>query len=148
VTFTWAAVSDPDGGVSGYHVVVGTAPGNSNVFNGVVTGTSLTVTNSYGVTLYAEVSAVNNAGIEGVASASSAGTTLVDPNWIPVLRMNGSSVLAWSSVAGKNYQVWTTTNLSTPFTPISGMISASGSTTRYTNNPAEVARYYRVQLFP
>jgi hypothetical protein len=62
--------------------------------------------------------------------------------------MNGSSVLAWSSVAGKNYQVWTTTNLSTPFTPISGMISASGSTTRYTNNPAEVARYYRVQLFP
>jgi glycosidase len=148
VTFTWAAVSDPDGGVSGYHVVVGTAPGSSNVFNGVVTGTTLTVTNGYGVTLYAEVSAVNNAGIEGVAGASSAGTTLVDPNWIPVLRMNGSSVLAWSSVAGKNYQVWTTTNLSTPFTPISGMISASGSTTRYTNNPAEVARYYRVQLFP
>ena len=148
VTFSWSALNDPDGGVSGYHLVVGTAPGGSNVFDGVIIGTALTVTNSYGVTLYAVVSAINNAGVEGAASSSSAGTTLVDPSWIPVLSMNGSSVLTWTSVPGKDYQVWTTTNLAVPFSTLSGILTASEPTTRYTNAPADGARYYRVQLFP
>ena len=148
VTFHWPALNDPDGGVSGYHLVVGTAQGGSNVFDGVIVGTALTVTDSYGVTLYAVVSAINNAGVEGAASSGSAGTTLVDPNWIPVLSMNGSSVLTWTSVPGKDYQVWTTTNLSTPFTAVSGLITASQSTTSFTNSPANASRYYRVQFFP
>jgi hypothetical protein len=62
--------------------------------------------------------------------------------------MSGSSVVIWTSVPGKNYQVWTTTNLAVPFSPLSGIITASGLTTCYTNSPADVARYYRVQLFP
>ena len=38
VTFTWPALNDPDGGVSGYQVIVGTTPGASNIFSGVVAG--------------------------------------------------------------------------------------------------------------
>ncbi|HEV2453945.1 MAG TPA: alpha-amylase family glycosyl hydrolase, partial [Verrucomicrobiae bacterium] len=43
VTFSWSGLNDPVGGVSGYLVTVGTAPGTSNVFDGVVEGTTLTV---------------------------------------------------------------------------------------------------------
>ena len=53
------------GGVSGYHVIVGTTPGGSNVFSGIVAGTSLTSDEQFRRDLYAEVSAINNAGIEG-----------------------------------------------------------------------------------
>jgi hypothetical protein len=148
VTLNWLPLNDPIGGVSGYQVIVGTSPGASNVFNGIVQGTTLTVTNVYGVTLYAQVSAINNAGIPGSASASSSGVTLVDPNWIPVLSMNGSSVLQWTSVSGKNYQVWSTTNLGVPFTAIGDVITASGPTIQKTNNFADQVRFYRVQLFP
>ncbi|HXD01440.1 MAG TPA: alpha-amylase family glycosyl hydrolase [Verrucomicrobiae bacterium] len=148
VTFTWLPASDPEGGVSGYEVMVGTSPGASDVFNGIVEGTSLTVTNVYGATLYAEVSAINNAGIQGPSSASSAGVILVDPNWIPVLTMQGNNVLNWTSVSGKKYQVWSTTNLGTPFTTIGGVITATGPTTQTTNTLPDSTRFYRVQLFP
>ena len=82
-------------------------------------------------TLYAEVSALNNASIEGALSGSSAGTILLDPNGDydrdgmsnakediagtnpldanSVLRIvnlsNAASVLTWTSVSGRNYQV-------------------------------------------
>jgi glycosidase len=148
VTFTWLPLNDPVGGVSGYQVIVGTSPGASDVFYGIVPGTTLTVTNVYGVTLYAEVSAINNAGIQGPASASSAGVTLVDPNWIPILSMQGNSVLSWTSVSGKTYQVWSTTNLGIPFTSIGGVITASGPTTQSTNTLSDSVRFYRVQVFP
>ena len=148
VTFSWLPLNDPDGGVSGYQVIVGTSPGTSNVFDGIVQGTTLTVTNVYGVTLYAEVSAINNAGIIGPASASSAGVTLVDPNWIPILSLQGNDVLSWTSVSGKTYQVWSTTNLGIPFTPIGGVITASGPTTQSTNNSSDSTRFYRIQVFP
>jgi glycosidase len=148
VTFSWFPLNDPDGGVSGYQVIVGTSPGASDVFNGTVQGTTLTVTNVYGSTLYAEVNAINNAGIVGPPSESSSGVILVDPGWIPVLSMDGSSVLQWSSVSGKTYQVWSTTNLSIPFTPLGGVITASGPTTQSTNNSSDSVRFYRVQIFP
>ena len=147
-TFNWLPLNDPEGGVSGYQVIVGTSPGASNVFSGNVQGTTLTVTNLYGVTLYAEVSAINNAGIQGPASASSPGVTLVDPNWIPVLSLQGSSVLGWSSISGLTYQIWSTTNLGIPFTTIGGVINATASTTQSTNNSSDPARFYRVQVFP
>ena len=111
-------------------------------------GTTLTVTNLYGATLYAEVSAVNNAGIQGPASASSAGVTLVNPNWIPLLSMQGNSVLSWTSVSGLTYQVWSTTGLSVPFTTLGGVVTASGATTQSTNHFADRVRFYRVQVFP
>ena len=148
VTFYWSPLNDPEGGVSGYQVMVGTSPGASDVFSGIVQGTTLTVTNAYGTTLYAEVSAMNNAGIQGPASASSSGATLVDPNWIPILSMQGNSMLGWTSVSGLTYQVWSTTNLGVPFTTIGGVITASGPTIQSTNNFVDPARFYRVQVFP
>jgi hypothetical protein len=147
-TFNWLALIDPVGGVSGYHVIVGTSPGASDVFDGVVQGTTLTVSNAYGVTLYAEVRAVSNAGIEGAASASSPGVVLVNPSWIPVLTMQSSSVLQWTSVSGKFYQVWYTTNLNTPFLPLGSLITAFGPLTQNTNYATDAARFYRVQVFP
>jgi hypothetical protein len=148
VTFTWAAVSDPQGGISGYYVIVGTTPGGSDVFSGMVAGTSLTVTNNFGVHLYAEVSAINNAGIQGPASASSAGVALVNPSWVPVLNILSSSVLSWNSVSGKTYQVWSTTNLSVPFSTLGGPISALGPVAGYSNSPPTGTRYFRVQFIP
>jgi hypothetical protein len=148
VTFSWLPLTDLDGGVSGYQVIVGTSPGASDVFSGIVEGTTLTVTNVYGATLYAEVSAINNAGIPGASSASSAGVILVDPSWIPILSMQGASVLNWTSVSGKTYRVWSTADLGIPFTPISGVITAVGPTTLSTNLSPDPARFYRVQIFP
>ena len=147
-TFSWLPLNDPEGGVSGYQIIVGTSPGASNVFSGIVQGTTLTVTNVYGATLYAEVSAINNAGIQGPISASSAAVTLVDPSWIPVLSMEGDSVLSWTSISGKTYQVWSTTNLGVPFTTIGGIITAFGPATQSTNAMSDSVRFYRVQLFP
>jgi hypothetical protein len=148
VAFNWLPLADPDGGISGYHLIVGTSPGTSDVFNGVVRGNTLTVTNVYGSTLYAEVSAINNAGIQGPFSGSSSGVILVDPDWIPVLSINRKSVLKWTSVYGKTYQIWSTTNLGIPFTPLGGTITASGSTIQNTNNLPDPIRFYRVQVFP
>jgi len=148
VTVNWFAQVDPQGGISGYQVIVGNYPGGSNVFNGTVAGTTLAVTNVYGVTLYAEVSAINNAGIQGAYSPVSAGVILVDPAWIPVLTMQTGSVLSWSSVAGKTYQIWSATNLAVPFIPFGGTITANGTTLQSTNPASDSARYYRVQIFP
>ena len=148
VTFNWLPLNDPAGGLSGYQVRVGTSPGAADVFNGIVQGPTLTVTNLYGATLYAAVSAINNAGTQGPASASSAGVTLVDPNWIPVLSMSGGSGLSWSSVSGLTYQVWSTTNLGIPFSTLGGVITASGPATQSTNDFADPIRFYRVQVFP
>jgi hypothetical protein len=128
--------------------LIGTTPGSSDVFNGVISGTALTVTNSFGAHLYATVTAVNNANIESAASASNSGIALVDPAWVPVATMTAPSLLNWSSVTGKVYQVWSTTNLSVPFTAFGGYITASVPSLTITNNPTDAARYYKVQLFP
>lgn len=148
VTFDWAALNDPIGGVSGYKVIVGTSPGSSNVFDGVVDGTTLTVTNVYGSTLYAEVSAINNAGIIGAASPASVGVILLNPTWIPVLSMQGRNILDWTSVSGLTYQVSTTTNLFTPFTTMGGVLTSTGPILQITNNSPDSTRFYRVQLVP
>jgi hypothetical protein len=106
------------------------------------------VTNVYGVTLYAEVAAINNAGIQGPASGSSAGVTLVNPSWIPVPSLRGNNVLSWTSVSGLTYQVWSTTNLGVPFSTVGGVITASEPSTQSTNNSTAPMRFYRVQVFP
>jgi hypothetical protein len=148
VTFAWSSVTDLVGGISGYQVLIGTTPGGSDVFNGIVSGTSLTVTNSFGAHLYATVEAVNNAGIESAASASNTGIALVNPAWVPLASMTAPSLLNWSSVSGKVYQVWSTTNLSVPFTVFGGFVTASAPSLTVTNNPTDAARYYKIQLFP
>ena len=62
--------------------------------------------------------------------------------------MQGNRVLNWTSVSGKTYQVWSTTNLGIPFTTIGGAITASGPTTQITNTLPDSVRFYRVQVFP
>ena len=147
VTFTWAAVSDLQGGVSGYHVLVGTAPGGSDVFDGIVNGTSLTVTNNFGAHLYAAVAVVNDAGVESSAT-SSAGIALLNSAWVPVASMSDKSFLNWSSVSGETYQVWSTTNLAVPFTAFAETLTATAPTLTFTNNPTNTARYFKVRLIP
>ena len=147
VTFTWPAVSDPQGGVSGYRIFVGTTPDGSNVLDTVVTGTSLAVTNNYGTHLYATVMTVNNAGIASIASPAD-GVALVNPTWVPVVSLPKAEQLSWNSVSGKVYQVWSTTNLAVPFTPFGRMITAAGPNTVFSNISTNLTRYFKVEFFP
>ena len=80
-TFTWTAASDPDGGITAYHVVISTAPngGGTVLFDGTTSALTKTITGSFGQTLYATVRAINNAGIEGAVTSSAGGTKLLDP---------------------------------------------------------------------
>jgi hypothetical protein len=147
VTFTWSAVTDSEGGVSGYHVLVGTTPGGSDVTNVMISGTSLTVTAGFGAHLYATVTVVNNAGIESAASTST-GIALVNPAWIPVANMSAGNLLSWSSVSGQTYQVWSTTNLSLPFTTFGGSVMATAPLLTVTNSILDAVRFYRIQMIP
>ena len=147
VTFIWPAVTDEEGGISGYHVLVGTAAGGADVFNGFVSGTNLTVTNIFGARLFATITAVSRAGIESAASTST-GIALVNPAWIPVAGMATRNLLNWSSVSGMTYQVWSTTNLAQPFTAFSGMVTATAPSFSFTNNSTNAVRFFRIQLIP
>ena len=147
VTFVWPAVSDAEGGVSGYQVSVGTTPGGNNIFNGLVYGTSLTLTNTFGVRLYAAVSTVNNAGIASAVS-SSLGIMLLDPAWVPVVRLNDNHLLNWSSVSGQIYQVWSSPNLAQPFTAFSGMVTASAPALVFTNLNTNAGQFFQIRWFP
>ena len=173
-TFSWAALVDPDGGVAGYHVIIGTTPGGSNVFNGTVSGTSQSGSGSYGQTLYAQVSTINNAGIEGALSGVSSGALLLDPvadndgdgmsnaaealagtnpldanSVLRIVSFTSGNVVSWSSVSGKVYQVLATPDLTTGLTPISGSITASVSVTSFPDSSTtNAAKFYRVQVLP
>ena len=147
VVFTWPAVTDSEGGISSYHVTVGTTPGGSDVTNVTVSATSLTVVGNYGTHLYATVTAVNNAGIESAASTSS-GVALFNPTWIPVAGMASKNLLSWSSVSGQVYRVWSTTNLSVPFAPFGNAVTAATTTVSFPNNPTNATLYFKVQLVP
>ncbi len=174
VTITWPALVDLEGGISGYHVRVGTTPGGSNVLDVIVAGKSVMVTNTIGNTLYAFVSAVNNASIEGSASANSAGVMLLDPNGdqdrdgmsnqaedfagtdpldpdsvLRILNLAHGNLLTWTSVSTKTYQVIATTNLAGGFVPISGVVTAAGPTSFYMDLGATNSqKFYRVEVFP
>jgi hypothetical protein len=175
VTFSWSAVSDSEGGISGYHLFAGTNVSGSNSFNGVVTATSNTVSGSYGQTLYARVASVNHAGIESAVSGAGAGTILLDPaadydgdgqsNQAEVIAgtnpLDGSSVLrilaytpathdlVWASVAGKVYQVKATLALTSSFVPLGGAVTAAAATAVYQDVTAtNTVKFYRVQVVP
>jgi hypothetical protein len=151
VTFTWPAVIDPDGGVSGYYVIVGTSPGASNVFNGFVNGTNLTVSSTFGTLLYAEVSAVNKAGIEGPFNSASAGTILLDPSTIllGIAAGPGSVLLGWPPNLSNSATLYSATNLLPPtnWSAVPGNPVATnyqGSITVPATSDA--VRYYRLQM--
>jgi hypothetical protein len=65
------------------------------------------------------------------------------------VRTGASSVqLTWTSVAGKNYEVWATSDLALPFVKISGAssIPGAGSSTVFTDTSAAgSARFYQVR---
>lgn len=174
VTFSWNAVSDSEGGISGYHVIIGTTPGGSNVFNGTVTTTNKIASGGYGQTLYAHVAAINNAGIESAWSGISSGTILLDPqadtdadgmnnanevvagtspldvnSVLRILSLSTGNLLTWSSVSGMTYQVHATTDLMSNLTPLSGVITGAAPTATYLDTPAtNSARFYRVKVWP
>jgi hypothetical protein len=147
ITFTWPAVTDPTGGISGYRVKIGTVPGGADVMDEIVLGTSLTVTNKFGTHLYAIISAVNGAGIESAPSVPTS-VALVNPAWVPLASMTTPTLLSWSSVSGQVYQVWSTTNLSVPFAAFSGMLTASAPNLAIACNPTNSTRYFKVKFFP
>jgi hypothetical protein len=175
VTFQWLATTDPEGGISGYRVLIGTASDGSNIFNGIINTTNQTASGAYGQTLYARVSAINLAGIEGPLSPVSFGTLLLDPaadhdddglnnaaevqagtdplSSASVLRIvsltGGGQLLTWASAPGKTYQIFATTNLAAGFTLVGSAPASGGSVTSFTNATAQGDRlFYRVAVLP
>lgn len=175
VMFSWPAVADPEGGISGYRVHISSTPAGPDVFDGVVTGTTRSASGSYGQTLRCSIAAINNAGIQGSFSATSSGTILLDPaldydgdgmssgdeivagtdptDGASALRILSvaadGQTLAWSSVPGKNYQVLATPDLAAGFGPLSSVLPSGGATTSYTNPaPGAASQFYRVAVIP
>lgn len=173
-TFRWPAVVDLDGGGLTYHVRVGTTPGASNLLNTVVSSTNVTVTGVIGKTLYAFVSVINNGSFEGPPGASSAGVLLLAANadqdgdgmsngpedtagtnpldatsTLRITSLGSGSLVTWSSVSNKTYQVIAMTNPATGFAPISGVITGIAATTSFLDVPAtNQLRLYRVKVVP
>ena len=151
-SFSWRALGDLDGGIPAYHIEVGTSPGGSNVLNLTVVGTTVTATNTYGQTLYARVSVINNAGIEGPFSPNSAGTILLDPGSIRLTASFAATsiTLSWPGNLNTNFTtVYSATNLTPPanWLPAPGAPFLSNQqwwfSTSTTNGPT---RFYRLQL--
>jgi hypothetical protein len=58
---------------------------------------------------------------------------------------NGNQLIVWSSEPGENYQVLSTADLSRPFVPISGIITATGYTTSFLDASVPgLVRYYEI----
>ncbi len=162
VTFTWSAADDPEGGISGYYVQIGTTPGGNNLFDSAVTNTSQSVTVAYGTTVHARVQQINSAGIYGPYGSSSAAVLTLDPlvdsdgdsqsngaehtagtnplSSGSVLRatailISGNDVLVTvSTVAGKTYQLETSTTLVMgEWDEVGEPVEALGSSTVFTD---------------
>ena len=57
--------------------------------------------------------------------------------------------ISWSSIPGRNYQVYATTNVNASFQAVSGTMTAFGSPTIFTNTRPVVTReFYRVRALP
>jgi len=92
-----------------------------------------------------------------VYSNSTSGVTLSDTRTIvipPPLRISGlnpgSQLVIWDSAPDVNYQVLATTNLAQPFTPISGTIPGTGTSTYFydgsTTNSQQ--KFYEIETVP
>ena len=132
-----------------------------------------------GETLYARVDAVNNAGVEGTLSASSVATPVLDPNGdadgdgvtnaaedaagtnpldansvlriVSVVRNPSAktTTIAWTSTAGKNYQVDAAGSLTSgAFAPVSSVLAGTGGSMSFTDTSTATQTFYRVRLVP
>ena len=61
---------------------------------------------------------------------------------------NNNQLVVWDSAPGVNYQVLATTNLFTPFLPISGPIPGSGSSTVFYDPDSSIQKFYEIQMLP
>ncbi|HEX4086185.1 MAG TPA: alpha-amylase family glycosyl hydrolase [Chthoniobacteraceae bacterium] len=175
-TFTWNAATDSEGGIAGYQVVVSTQPngGGAIVYSGSTSANSVTVTGTYGQSLYAMVTTINNAGVYSTSSANSAGATLLlDPNgdqngcgltnaqqdaagfspldnlhWFhitAVTPVSGGTQISWQSIPGRTYQVEYSSGPATGYAVLSGTITASGTSSSYTDvSGGGSPRFYEV----
>jgi alpha-amylase len=110
-------------------------------------------TNSSGTTTGSNViQVVYSNGSSGLVLSNSV-TVIVPPPLVisaSVLASDNQTVV-WSSTPGTNYMVLATTNLSQPFTPISGVISATGLSTSYvdiSNSPPVPQKFYEIEVVP
>ncbi|MEI6606898.1 MAG: alpha-amylase family glycosyl hydrolase, partial [Verrucomicrobiota bacterium] len=178
VTFSWSPASDPDGGVNGYHLQLGTSSGGSDLFDSGVAATSQTVTVAYGTVVYAHVQQINNAGIYGPYSPVSAPVVALDPaadadgdgqsnaaeevaGTDPLLSSStfkttgitsagNDRVISATTVPGKVYQLETSLTLQPPWSPVGDPVSATAITTSFTHlgGTAGGRRFYRVRVVP
>jgi alpha-amylase len=78
-------------------------------------------------------------------------TVIVPPPLMISGLVSNNQTVVWSSTPGSNYMVLATTNLAQPFTPISGVISASGLSTSYqdlSNSPPTPQKFYEIKVVP
>ena len=75
-----------------------------------------------------------------------AGTNPLDSSsLLRILSLSGGNLLTWSSVSNKTYRVLAIPDLLSNFVPISGLTTASASTTSYLDTSATNSRkFYRV----
>ena len=71
----------------------------------------------------------------------------------PVVTIGSGSnaEIIWSSTPGYKYMVLGTTNFASPFTPVSGVITATGLSTSYvdvSNSPPAPQKFYRIEVVP
>ncbi len=77
VTFTWEAAREHDTGISGYQLQIGTAPGDSSIYNAWLGNvTSAVITGENAQTFYARIRAKNGAGLVSAWSPWSDGITI------------------------------------------------------------------------
>ena len=178
VMFAWSPASDPDGGVNGYYLQLGTSAGGAELFDGGVAATSQAVTVAYGTVVHARVQQINNAGIYGPYSSASASVVALDPaadadgdgqsnaaedlaGTDPLLATStfkatgiatagNDMVISAATVAGKVYQLETSLTLQPPWSLVGAVVTASAATTAFTHpgGAGDVKRFYRVRVVP
>ena len=178
VTFSWSPASDPEGGVSGYYLQLGSSPGGSDLFDGGVAAISKSVTVAYGTVVYAHVQQINNAGIYGTYSPVSAAVVALDPaadadgdgqsnaaedvagtdplgststfKTTGIATVGNDMVISATTVVGKTYQLETSITLQPPWSPLGAPVSAIAPTTSFTHSGGAIGgkRFYRVRVLP
>ena len=178
MTIAWSPASDPDGGVAGYYLQVGSTPGGADLFAGALAATSQVVNVSYGTQVYARVQQINQAGISGPFSASSAAVVALDPaadadgdgqsnaaeeaagtdpllststfKITGIVTRGSDMVITAATVAGRAYQLESSPTLLAPWSPLGDPVSASGPTSSFTHlgGAAGGKRFYRLRVAP